>query len=88
MSVQRYRTQFCWQIIVTSDEALKLTWRTLGALQRVDERFAFLVVLPSFLFARTIHFHRCFEYVDLETHPLFWRSLTHFEIMHTNFWQC
>jgi hypothetical protein len=69
MSVQLCMTQCCRRIVVTSDEALKLTWRTMGALKRVDERFAFLVALPSFLVAKTIHFHRCFEYVDLETHP-------------------
>ena len=64
-------TQFCRRIVVTSDEALKLTWCTLGALKRFEERCAFLVALPSFLVARTIHFHRCFEYVDLVTqlHP-------------------
>ena len=56
VSVQHCMTQFCRRIIVTSDEALKLTWRMLGALKRVDERFAFLVAPPSFLVARTIHF--------------------------------
>ena len=69
MSVQLCMTQFCRRISVTSDEALKLIWRMLGAVKRVDERFAFLVALPSFLVGRTIHFHRRFKYVDLETHP-------------------
>jgi hypothetical protein len=34
--------------IFANDEALKLTWRTLGALKRVDERFASLLPFPHF----------------------------------------
>jgi hypothetical protein len=91
VSVKLAMTQFCRRIIVTSDVALKLTWCTSGVLKRVEEHFAFRDALPSFLVAGTMHFYRCFECVDLESHPippLFLRSLTRFEIMHTMFCQC